>query len=475
MSKIKYLAYMVVVLTTAVTLYVQLAQQNVINKYFFSNYGNKINKYVWKQINIDEIEQIPTSSINALIDQNAKYIEVKKQIIEPIATVELVYYSLAQLIENYGSNINKNNEMHTCPMVSSCKTSVLLHDKNDNIDTVNKWQSVRSIRKRPANKYLKKCLINMVSHCGRVRNHISQKYFHVLNDDRNTDSFHKILLCGEGGYRTNTFINEVNRYDVAMLFDTRPFSSRSSQVTTELIYFNPHIRDGVEHIMKYYQHDLKPPTANNFDDKDYPETREYLIGIFISNCNTQLARNNFIHALMALNNYDDEIAEYTVKSFGKCFPVKYGIRTNINVFLKSMKATEKTISNSWHAKKIHALKFFKFTVAMENTINIPFYITEKIFDAFKAGSLPIYYGPDEIYLFVPNHSIINAKKFENDAIGLTNYIKYLNENKTAYNEYFVWKEPGHPSMDEYRNRPWIKSGFTTDNWQCRLCMWLSTL
>ena len=112
---------------------------------------------------------------------------------------------------------------------------------------------------------------------------------------------------------------------------------------------------------------------------------------------------------------------------------------------------------------------------MENTIAIPFYITEKIFDAFKAGSLPIYYGPDEIYLFVPNYSIINAKKFENDVIGLTNYINYLNENNTAYNEYFAWKEPGHPSMDEYRNRPWIKSGFTTDNWQCRLCMWLSTL
>ena len=34
---------------------------------------------------------------------------------------------------------------------------------------------------------------------------------------------------------------------------------------------------------------------------------------------------------------------------------------------------------------------FKFAVAMENTINRPFYITEKVFDAFKGGSVPIYW------------------------------------------------------------------------------------
>ena len=146
-----------------------------------------------------------------------------------------------------------------------------------------------------------------------------------------------------------------------------------------------------------------------------------------------------------------------------------GDRTNLKSFLQH--ENDRSISGKWQEDKISAIRYFKFTVAMENTINRPFYITEKVFDAFKGGSVPIYYGPDEIYLFVPNFSIINAKHYKSEE--LVHYLDYLNRNESAYSEYFEWKRPGSTSFSEYMNRPWIKSGMLEDDWQCRLCVWLA--
>jgi hypothetical protein len=52
---------------------------------------------------------------------------------------------------------------------------------------------------------------------------------------------------------------------------------------------------------------------------------------------------------------------------------------------------------------------FAFNVAMENTI-APGYITEKIGNAFKSGSVPIYWGASEINEFFNPQSFINVSK-----------------------------------------------------------------
>ena len=49
---------------------------------------------------------------------------------------------------------------------------------------------------------------------------------------------------------------------------------------------------------------------------------------------------------------------------------------------------------SW-ADNYKIYKLFKFVFAIENVLT-PGYITEKIYLAFQAGSVPIYYGPSEI-------------------------------------------------------------------------------
>lgn len=51
------------------------------------------------------------------------------------------------------------------------------------------------------------------------------------------------------------------------------------------------------------------------------------------------------------------------------------------------------------------LKNFKFNICAEN-MNAPYYVTEKLFDAFKSGIIPIYHGANNN----PEPNIINKNR-----------------------------------------------------------------
>lgn len=61
--------------------------------------------------------------------------------------------------------------------------------------------------------------------------------------------------------------------------------------------------------------------------------------------------------------------------------------------------------------KISTLNRYKFNFCFEN-VRYPGYITEKIFDAMIANTVPIYYGAPDIAEFVPSESFIDASKFD---------------------------------------------------------------
>jgi hypothetical protein len=63
-------------------------------------------------------------------------------------------------------------------------------------------------------------------------------------------------------------------------------------------------------------------------------------------------------------------------------------------------------------EKLPVMSRYKFSVCFENCI-FPGYVTEKIFDCFLAGCIPIYYGAPDIEDFVPVDTFIDYRKFEN--------------------------------------------------------------
>jgi hypothetical protein len=101
---------------------------------------------------------------------------------------------------------------------------------------------------------------------------------------------------------------------------------------------------------------------------------------------------------------------------------------------------------SWTASKKAMIKHYKFTVAMENSIEHD-YVTEKLWHPLAAGSVPLFYGARNVDDWLPCHNcIIDLRQFANQKEA-AEYIKTVSENETLYAEYHKWrKEPIRPSF-----------------------------
>ena len=145
---------------------------------------------------------------------------------------------------------------------------------------------------------------------------------------------------------------------------------------------------------------------NNFRDIDYKRLtvlnnpiRKRFCAAVISNCGAKF-RLNFIDKLNKYKKVDIE---------GKC---KYNYISG-------------AIKN-----KIDFLSNYKFSIAMENSKGDG-YISEKIVDSFKAGTIPIYYGDYLIDEFInpKTYILING---ENDIEKKIEYIKKIDNNDNLY-------------------------------------------
>ncbi len=83
-------------------------------------------------------------------------------------------------------------------------------------------------------------------------------------------------------------------------------------------------------------------------------------------------------------------------------------------------------------RKVDVLKGYKFCYAYENIKGIPGYVTEKIFDCFHAGCVPIYWGAPNVNEFIPKNCYIDRSDFK-DEMELFEYLRGMNE--TEYNQY----------------------------------------
>jgi hypothetical protein len=60
--------------------------------------------------------------------------------------------------------------------------------------------------------------------------------------------------------------------------------------------------------------------------------------------------------------------------------------------------------------KVKTLSNYRFALCFENTA-FPGYVTEKIFDCFAAGCIPIYLGAPDITDLVPAAAFVDARRF----------------------------------------------------------------
>lgn len=102
--------------------------------------------------------------------------------------------------------------------------------------------------------------------------------------------------------------------------------------------------------------------------------------------------------------------------------------------------------------KLSTLSKYKFSICFENMKSTNGYITEKIFDCFFAGCIPIYYGAEDILEYVPNGTFIDYRKF-NSLDMMNDYL--CNMGKAEYQEI-------QNNIKDYLNSDLYKGIFSID-------------
>lgn len=108
--------------------------------------------------------------------------------------------------------------------------------------------------------------------------------------------------------------------------------------------------------------------------------------------------------------------------------------------------------------KIETLSSYKFAICYENIKDLPGYITEKIFDCFRAGCVPIYLGANNVTDYIPKQCFIDRSKFK-DYSEMYTYISTMSSQR--YNNYlksitkFIENERGKLfSVDHFVKTMW---------------------
>ena len=91
------------------------------------------------------------------------------------------------------------------------------------------------------------------------------------------------------------------------------------------------------------------------------------------------------------------------------------VKMLINAFFSS--AFEKQLSpyKGLIRSKIDVLDFSKFCFCYENLSGLRGYISEKIFDCFFSGCIPVYWGASNIDSYIPKNCFIDRRKFRSEA------------------------------------------------------------
>lgn len=82
--------------------------------------------------------------------------------------------------------------------------------------------------------------------------------------------------------------------------------------------------------------------------------------------------------------------------------------------------------------KFENLRRYRFAFCYENIMNVQGYISEKIFDAFHSGTVPIYLGATNVTDYVPSETFIDRRAFR-DLDSLVDFLISMREEK--YQQY----------------------------------------
>eukprot|EP01102_Stenamoeba_stenopodia_P003308 TRINITY_DN13253_c0_g1_i1.p1 TRINITY_DN13253_c0_g1~~TRINITY_DN13253_c0_g1_i1.p1 ORF type:complete len:447 (+),score=71.21 TRINITY_DN13253_c0_g1_i1:153-1343(+) len=191
------------------------------------------------------------------------------------------------------------------------------------------------------------------------------------------------------------------------------------------------------------QHDALRSTDRN---NDSPLPGPYIVSALVRKCNKE--RSDWMKEFMQ---------GVPTASMGGC---------ENNVPGDHMITDEPNMSEELRFSKLKLISSFPFHLAIESKAEAGF-VTEKIFEAFVAGVVPIYVGASQdVIALAPPNSFIDASRFPTPKI-LAQYVNSVARNITAYMEYHRWREDENATKALFERN--IANGRLTA--PCRLCQY----
>ena len=118
------------------------------------------------------------------------------------------------------------------------------------------------------------------------------------------------------------------------------------------------------------------------------------------------------------------------------------------------KGKEKVYFPSYRGKvasKLETMQQYRFSICYENVRDLPGYITEKIWDSFFAGCVPVYWGAPNITDYIPDNCFIDRRRFASHEELYKFMVDMSEAEYTAYQEriaFFLSSEKARPFSAE---------------------------
>lgn len=201
-----------------------------------------------------------------------------------------------------------------------------------------------------------------------------------------------------------------------------------------ILTWNDDLVDNKKFYKINYAHHLEPTYSN------IPRVKEFTAKKLLVQVSSNLTSNHpfELYSLRKKLNYLSE------KRYGNGYAYfGSGWKTNSQSYKGIAQDKRKTISQ------------FKFSFCLENMRTVNGYITEKIFDCFVAGVVPIYFGASNLTHYIPKKCFVDFRDFEDpnelfdhlDSMDYEEWRQYLIEAKEFLarsaqpfsNDYFIDK------------------------------------
>lgn len=255
-------------------------------------------------------------------------------------------------------------------------------------------------------------------------------------DTEPLDSYDAIIFMDFPGYN-NKFLKEVMFHDNLYLFlfeneVVKPDNYDPLNYThfKKIYSYNDKLVDN-NRIFKFFLPN-KIPGSISFK----PEQKTKFCCMILSNKHKTHPLELYSERLRAINWFEtnhQSAFDFYGQGWGLTLPMKINqlktvIQPVYNLFVSRHQSYRGTVQS-----KLDVLRNYKFSICYENA-SIPGYISEKIFDCFLAGCVPVYLGAPNITDYIPENTFIDERDFP-DYAQLFKYLKNMPDEE--YNGYLT--------------------------------------